>query len=173
MNLARRWLEYCRSHHPYCHVPSIETSRVQLIDCHTKTVVQRFQKDYVALSHVWGSVTLGNVLCLAPKTIRDIIYLTRELGFRYLWVDQYCIDQDNEEARHSQIQQTDAVYRNAVVKIVAARGDNADSGLAGVQLTSRSGQPVLSIGGINLVNSVSHPHHAIAKSVCSTRGWTL
>lgn len=63
---------------------------------------------YVALSHCWGKkqsltterATLrarrqGFSLSVLPKTFRDAIYVTRELGIRFIWIDSICIIQDD------------------------------------------------------------------------------
>jgi hypothetical protein len=65
--------------------------------------------DYIALSHCWGSAqTLtttttnleerqnGIVWQALPKTFRDAIRVTRELGFDYIWIDSLCILQDSQ-----------------------------------------------------------------------------
>jgi hypothetical protein len=65
---------------------------------------------YVALSYRWGdaNMTLTTNATLSEHlhyidvgtlctTIRDAIHVTREIGFRYLWVDSLCIIQDSEE----------------------------------------------------------------------------
>ena len=39
-----------------------------------------------------------------PTAVKDAIMVTILLGHQVLWVDKYCIDQDNDEIRHIQIQ---------------------------------------------------------------------
>lgn len=67
---------------------------LNLIDCTTRKVVAAPAVcQYVALSYVWGSnqsagedfTSLEN----APQTIEQSMFVTRELGFRFLWVDRY------------------------------------------------------------------------------------
>jgi hypothetical protein len=38
-----------------------------------------------------------------PPTIEDAISGSLELGFKYLWIDRYCIDQDNDQEVAHQI----------------------------------------------------------------------
>jgi hypothetical protein len=57
-----------------------------------------------------------------PDTIEDAITVTRNLGFQYLWIDRYCIDQQNEKEASAQIRQMDLVYKNAEITIIAAAG---------------------------------------------------
>jgi hypothetical protein len=53
---------------------------------------------YLTLSYCWGkhtaeATTRDKTLPLPrlPPTIEDAILATKGLGFRYLWVDRYCI----------------------------------------------------------------------------------
>jgi hypothetical protein len=71
---------------------------------------------YLALSYVWGSqkaraVHTGEKLSSLPQTIEDAIIVTLKLGFQYLWVDMYCIKQDNQNHVGDQIRHMDLVYR--------------------------------------------------------------
>lgn len=66
---------------------------------------------YAALSHRWGN--RETTACTTTKTIdswtsiipmdslsqlfRDAIFVTRRLGFLYLWIDSLCILQDSRE----------------------------------------------------------------------------
>jgi len=103
-------------------------------------------EEYVALSYVWGST--NNVLTTTanfekfsterafegmdlPKTIRDAIDLTRNLGLSYIWTDSLCIVQDDEGVKEVLISNMDCVYGHASLTIVAATGDNAQAGLPG------------------------------------------
>jgi hypothetical protein len=92
---------------------------------------------YLALSYVWGNqkpsvVQIGEKLPSLPRTIQDAITATLKLGFRYLWVDMYCIKQDNLNHVGDQIRHMDLVYRRAQATIIAAAGENPDFGLPGV-----------------------------------------
>ncbi|PVH86905.1 HET-domain-containing protein, partial [Cadophora sp. DSE1049] len=64
---------------------------------------------YVALSHCWGGETPLKTTTasleqhcrslpvrLISKTFLDAMTVTRELGFRYLWIDSLCIVQDSK-----------------------------------------------------------------------------
>jgi hypothetical protein len=173
LDAAREWMDYCRHNHPHCQVRSGSTIGLQLIDCNTQLVVRASAVEYLALSYVWGSVQHHQTAATFPKTIMDAVCLTKALGFRYLWVDQYCIDQNSKEEKHNQIQQMDLIYQNAFLTIVAASGSDSNSGIAGVQGTLRKRQPIQSVGYCTLINTLARPHHTISKSIWSTRGWTL
>lgn len=103
---------------------------------------------YLTLSYVWGEeriphqTTLSNVSVYAesgisevslPQTLRDAIYVTRSLGFRYLWVDSLCIIQDSEQDKLSEIGRMHTIYRNAFLTIVAASAGNVNDGFLQVR----------------------------------------
>ncbi|EGS22280.1 monooxygenase-like protein [Thermochaetoides thermophila DSM 1495] len=112
---------------------------------------------YVALSYVWGPYKVlkaekSNIYVLKmpgaffnkpeirdhlPKTIRDAMVVTKEIGLRYLWVDSFCILQGDEEETPMQLRSMNLIYAGAYLVIIAAGGDNANAGIAGVQPGSR------------------------------------
>jgi hypothetical protein len=91
--------------------------------------------EYSALSYVWGvSTDSTNYMCLpqptkpvspatenhvnpastaiqrqmpekVPRVVYDAVIVTKRLGVRYLWIDRYCIDQQDASIKHQQIQQ--------------------------------------------------------------------
>src|ERR1700733_14299861 len=63
-----------------------------------------------------------------PRTIVDAIYVTRELGLRYFWVDVLCIIQDSNEDRAKEINQTAHIYQQAYVTIAAASAEAVGEG---------------------------------------------
>jgi hypothetical protein len=92
----------------------------RLIDCDTLRLIEteqietgsnEFSAPYLILSHCWGTetnlkTTLANYkdMCSSikleelPATIRDAIFLTKELGFWYIWVDSFCIIQSDKQS---------------------------------------------------------------------------
>ncbi|KAJ4307659.1 hypothetical protein N0V84_012576 [Fusarium piperis] len=138
--LASRWLQKCRAHHDgSCRPPTNVNTEIILIDCincEIKTLDMSYP--YIALSYVWGDVVptpLINGVRVPPTTsavILDAIEVTKALGFRYLWADQYCINQTDPVVKMRQINQMDQVYGQAELTIVAACGDSAAYGLPGV-----------------------------------------
>jgi hypothetical protein len=117
---------------------------------------------YAALSYVWGrrkffttlssnvkdleephSLSKPEYLAQIPLTIKDAIHVTREIGIRYLWVDNLCIVQDDLDLKVKTIKTMDLVYSAADLVIVAAGSVNAFAGIAGVHVGSRgSRQPI-------------------------------
>ena len=111
-SLVLSWLQYCsRNHTKLCSKNGPLVSGLKLIDCESLVVENaRFYDVYVALSYVWGSSNGKNAskevrgdvdntpLPLnLPVVILDAIKVTKLLGYRYLWVDKFCIDQNDPE----------------------------------------------------------------------------
>ncbi|KAJ9641894.1 hypothetical protein H2201_003718 [Coniosporium apollinis] len=106
-----------------------------------------------------------------PDTIEDAITVTQKLGFRYLWIDRYCINQKSEEA-HTQIRQMDLIYRNSGITIIAIAGETPSYGLPGVGRRNRTYQPRARVGKHLLVSALQDSWITIEGSLWSTRGWT-
>ena len=178
-------VKYCAKHHrKLCNTPRPRPQALKLIDCHSLSIVMASPSHkYVALSYVWASTAplelnftalskdTSNVPSGPPSLIRDAISVTQALGYRYLWVDQICIDQNNSTEKHDQINQMDLVYQNSEITIIAAT-ENGCSGLPGINATPRTSQPKTRVGGITIVSTMGDPREFIHETKWSTRGWT-
>ncbi|KAI8651984.1 HET domain-containing protein [Fusarium sp. Ph1] len=182
-NIIKNWLRYCKSQHAKtctsvrnkAELNSI--SSLKFIDCETSTIVAANGMSYVALSYLWGGGA-NNIASFVtslpsdmPKTIKDAMTATRALGFRYLWVDRYCINQTSQEEVLEQVHKMDLIYNHAELTIIAAAGQNANHGLPGVS-PRQVGQPSAKIGRHFLVSSMGDPRLAIEQSAWNQRGWT-
>lgn len=107
-----------------------------------------------------------------PTVISDAMLVTISLGFSYLWVDRYCIDQTNSD-KYKQINQMDSIYQRAELTIITAAGEDPSYGLPGVSLRARQRQLACSAGDIDIISTMQHPHNAIKTSAWYTRGWTF
>lgn len=197
MNLVGEWLTLCRSTHSRC--KDVNTCRIPghlVIDCTTYHVVPLpFKHDasnqvenYVTLSYLWGTAEAtggsvvqsincdgGSSLALPtqiPLVISDAMRVVKQLGYRYLWVDRYCIPQEDGAAKHIQILNMGRIYSNSILTIIAAAGDGPDYGLPGV-----SSRPRLAQVGVKINDEISlvlyePPKDHIASSKWNTRGWT-
>ncbi|KAH8730392.1 heterokaryon incompatibility protein-domain-containing protein, partial [Phaeosphaeriaceae sp. PMI808] len=102
---------------------------------------------YVILSYCWGKhpVTLinsrttsknlperlvGFPLSRLPKTARDAVEETREHSLRYLWIDAYCLEQDQDEdiIETEVVHRTPGYYAKAAFVISAATAAHSDDG---------------------------------------------
>jgi hypothetical protein len=106
-----------------------------------------------------------------PRTVRDAIRVTRKLGYRHLWVDEYCIDQNDDNHRNDQIERMDQIYRGADLTIVAAAGEDKWHGLPGVGDTKRKGRKVVSVGDVVVFSNGPEPDIQAKRSRWFTRAW--
>lgn len=177
--VVQEWIEFCMTkHHEEC---GLERPRrvpyLKLIDCETRRIVPAEDFSYICLSYVWGQTLDDNthlsvLPCGLPTTIEDAITVTLKLGMRYLWVDRYCIDQQNKVEVLHQLKVMDLIYQNAELTIVAAAGEDPWYGLPGVSSRPRDSQLFRKIWGILFVPPVSSPVEFIEDSTWNTRGWT-
>ncbi|KAJ7241036.1 heterokaryon incompatibility protein-domain-containing protein, partial [Mycena haematopus] len=98
---------------------------------------------FAALSYVWGvpdqphKTTTANIekyveegieFDLIPTTIADAIRVTQRLGIPYLWVDAYCIIQDDDNDKSQEISQMKNIFGNSYLTIVAASASKVTDG---------------------------------------------
>lgn len=178
--VAEEWLTNCTEFHSEggCRPPPQIPFEKILIDCTTRQIYRCSDTEsYAALSYVWGGIAQppmrdGKVPLNASAVVNDAITVTREIGFRYIWIDQYCIDQTNHSAKKVQISNMDLIYNQAQVTIVAACGSDASHGLAGVS-KSRSEKVDWKRETIPPAAVLGAAVEKIRGSVWSTRGWTF
>ncbi|KAI0973761.1 hypothetical protein F4678DRAFT_470972 [Xylaria arbuscula] len=134
---ARAWIDNCQRHHPSC--GKDDTSAVlptRLIDVGDESIEPRLCigngecAAYLALSYCRSTsndivTTKGSLqnhmeaikLSSLPPTLHDAILATRQLGFRFLWVDE-------RETQHA-----GAVYANATMTLSAHDSEDLQGGL--------------------------------------------
>ena len=212
--IARRWLDYCQSRHRggNCQattdniLPANYVRGLKLIDCYTRAIVAAPPgAPYVTLSYVWGSAAAkesvtgdlksdpqqqqkvsssGGALIGLSAVISDAIEATRMLGYDYLWVDRYCIDQTDPREVHSMVGKMDLIYSGSEVTIVAAAGRDESAGLPGMPGNSTPRQSYQRQHQINvsfrdtglrltILSCLPHPHYTVKQSKWISRGWTL
>lgn len=150
---------------------------------------------YVALSYVWGGKSADSILqarranirdlCRPgafaearyqlPKTVRDAVALTKELGVRYLWVDSVCIVQDDDyEVNQARLRAMGSVYACAYLTIVALSSEHADAGIPRVSSPSALRTGVISLPSQTLIQASHTASRIDSISTCwNTRGWTF
>ncbi|KAK8121909.1 hypothetical protein PG984_010579 [Apiospora sp. TS-2023a] len=158
IELAKQWIRQCEVEHK-CGIndlpqtlPSMvldvsDQHKVKLIRAPTK--IER----YITLSYCWGKTSQAVMLNkksmsdltsgISPHqldaTIRDSIGITRELGFRFLWIDALCIPQDNSEFKAKELGKMGSIYRNATFTIVASAAKDVRAGFLGRRVTTIDG----------------------------------
>ncbi|KAK8859718.1 Vegetative incompatibility protein HET-E-1 [Apiospora arundinis] len=186
LDTAKAWLNCCAEHHQsLCGSGTEPVCAIQLIDCTTHSIVRGEPGVlYVALSYVWaktksacGPIRTADGRKRLPEklssVVQDAIEVTKALGYRYLWIDKFCIDQDDAGLKHEQIQQMGTIYQNAELTIIAAAGMDETHGLPGVGGKARPCQQILRHQGVTVIWARRDPQSLIASSHWSTRGWTF
>ncbi|KAI1372495.1 heterokaryon incompatibility protein-domain-containing protein [Hypoxylon crocopeplum] len=184
--IVQEWLRCCETHHANCILGRRPQPTLNLIDCTNQEVIScsshasSFAPNYVALSYVWGKHNDVSKVAMKgfrlpqplPRVIEDFVDVVVTLGFRYAWVDKYCVDQKDNMKKHEQIMHMDSVYQNATLTIIAAAGPDETFGLPGVSKVRSSRQVFFQGDNFTLLSTLPSPHDAIAKSRWATRGWT-
>lgn len=156
MNTVASWIDRCKAQHGEgCARGSVDISPLSnatlghllVIDVE-KLRLCKLPRDaqYAALSYVWGrdakpvmsrktniaEFCEQNGLAIElPRTIQEAIDVTQAVGLKFLWVDSLCIQQDNLYTKEILISKMDTIYGDAIITLVAATGNNANSGLSG------------------------------------------
>ncbi len=97
--------------------------------------------DYLTLSYCWGKTemvrttteTLSDYrksipLDVVAKTIRDALVITKELGYRYIWIDSLCIIQDSPDDWDKESGRMAILYRHSALTIAASGARSASEG---------------------------------------------
>jgi hypothetical protein len=149
MNAARSWLYECASGHRGCPAYTKPRLPTRVIDVGSSRNVslKLFSSGveqcdhYVALSYCWGGpqpllTTRANVDSFSseipqeqlPRTLADAVNVTRQLGFKYLWIDALCIIQDDQADKAIEIEKMGSIYKNSSLTIVASSSKSASEG---------------------------------------------
>jgi hypothetical protein len=150
LDLAKSWFERCtRSHGAACvlpadvalptrliHIPSDDPSQLKL--CLTRGM----RGHYVTLSYSWGkgnsfkttsdsidTLRSGFPTAELPKTIQDAVAIANKMGFKWIWVDQLCILQDNVDDWSRESSRMAQVYSNSAFTICADAASSTDEGI--------------------------------------------
>jgi hypothetical protein len=149
----KTWLSDCRDHHPRCkdRVPDPQLpTRVLDLDNAQDGWVRLIEPNgspgqYVCLSYCWGRLpkdvlftttkatyaerTTRIEVSRLPRTLRETVLATVNLGIQYLWIDSICIVQDDRGDWEREAAQMASIYENASLTIAAAAAPDANQGL--------------------------------------------
>lgn len=161
-----------------------KSSPLAVIDCQSREDVEiPAGTEYVTLSYVWGSggaalesdCAAGTSSRMLPLTVEDSLLVCLKLGYRYLWVDRYCIPQTDPTERHRLLQKMDEIYANSTLTIVACAGKDPHHGLPGVT-RPRAGLPGILIKyplyEASWYLQALPMAEDIDQSIWASRGWT-
>ncbi|KAM3067281.1 hypothetical protein ACMFMF_009779 [Clarireedia jacksonii] len=177
--VIKGFLSYCQENHKLCATMiTIPIVDLQVIDCKSGQIVSLpGEEAYIALSYVWGSTKVDatdpkeSLLSRAPKTITDTMALAIQLGISYIWVDRYCIPQDDEHRKRVLISKMGLIYSCATLTVIAAAGEDPEYGLPGVGTTKRKHATTIQVGSKRFAIS-RDVRRELAASKWNSRGWT-
>lgn len=181
-------LKELKRSHPTKEVPSFRCIDVEQ-NC---VVILPSGCRYAALSYVWGqkkffatlttnvkdleepqSLSKPEYLDQIPPTIKDAIHVTKEIGFKYLWVDNLCIVQNDPVLKAKTIKTMDLVYSAADLVIVAAGSVDAYAGISGCHTGTRGPrQPIEELAPGFRLAFKERWQDGIENAAYYTRAWT-
>jgi hypothetical protein len=145
---------------------------------------------YCALSYCWGGeqhikstkASLSTWMESIPwddlpQTLRDAVTVCQKLNIKYLWVDAFCIVQDDQEDKTIEIAQMPNVYYNSTLTIAASRASNVREGFLEVRSEKQFIPKVFTLkyhaNRVNKPGSITLIRAQITPEPLDTRGWTL
>lgn len=193
--LLRAWLRTCDNTKTHsCH-PALEgTLPTRVLDVGTAgspnvlrlhCSSRKERGRYIALSHRWGpygmfSTIKENLAAFLksiefdelPKTFQDAVFVTRQLGIRFLWIDSLCIVQDDREDWEKQSKLMEDVFQSAYCTIAATKG--SFDGF----LTPRRSRKVVAMksnlgGSYYICETIDDFHSDVEEGELNKRGWVL
>ncbi|OJJ32232.1 hypothetical protein ASPWEDRAFT_95889, partial [Aspergillus wentii DTO 134E9] len=131
------WLQDCVDNHENCRTPSFMPKRLIDVggDSHQDLCLREDmhqETPYIAVSHSWKFSEARKFMTLKDnyesrkqyipwqglsKTFRDVIDICRWPGVRHVWIDTFCIIQDNAEDWADQASQMGCIYEGAYITI--------------------------------------------------------
>ena len=192
IELLKVWMSFCAKSHTRCKniLQDCEAKpSLRLIDVLEQRLVEAtFDKDYVALSYVWGKgrneVLLRGTIeqfqqagSLAiesmPRIVGDVMELVAALGERYLWVDTACIIQDDPSDKQRQLPNMSSIYSHAKLTIIAAVNNAKDPLPRWKQCNHNIGPTPELLNGVPYTTAQPHLTRTLSQTTWAQRGWTF
>lgn len=150
INIIRNWITICTKRHGQnCQWEDISSGArgsgpMYLVDVDAMRIIRAGpESSYVALSYVWGEndfvpkltpvhSSVGTEIDAwelgsgVPLLIVETLELVKNLGKKHLWIDRFCIPQEDGLQKQAQLDLMGSIYNGAWLTIVAA-GDSVRS----------------------------------------------
>ncbi|KAK0651138.1 heterokaryon incompatibility protein-domain-containing protein [Cercophora newfieldiana] len=155
--LLRQWIDDCEENHETCRALLNSKLPHRLLELEGTDAGERIRlvsaealgasrPQYVALSYCWGSsdcfkltsetesaLRVGVSVSGLPPTIQHAISVSRNLGFRYIWVDSLCIIQDSPEDWAKESATMCDVYQGSHVCVASLVSTSSDQGMFAIR----------------------------------------
>ncbi|KAH6895915.1 heterokaryon incompatibility protein-domain-containing protein [Thelonectria olida] len=152
LKLAQIWLNECQNKHPQCKVNHISSKKCPLptrlinVEDSKRPFLQETTAStkgpYIALSYCWGegeqvrtlksnytlrlqSLPMDNL----PRTFADAIQTTKALGYTYIWIDAFCITQDDQDDLGRELPKMGDIYQYAEFTIYSQGAQSSHAGI--------------------------------------------
>lgn len=191
MLLVAEWLRICRSEHDSCHKLNKDFVPTRLIglDAEHPYILDKADTPgsvpYTTLSHCWGNndfATLKSDSLMAFKqeipqeaisvVFEDAFYITRVLGFKYIWIDALCIVQDDVEDWRIETSKVNDIFGNSKLNI-AASGAASGHESCFIQRPAHWRAQVELYGDIREIVPSNLTHRMLKSMPLESRGWAL
>ena len=169
----RNCIDRCVSEHTgFCEpLTGAAASNMSVIDCVTGDVVKYTGGQYAALSYCIGPRGINPARRKRfPAVVADAIVCTKTLGYYYLWVDQYCINQHDKAELDAAIAQMHLIYSQATVTIISL-GESQDIALPGIGRRRTYSQAYLTTNDGSYISTMSSLLASTSRSNWDKRGW--
>jgi hypothetical protein len=104
--------------------------------------------------------------------VEDAIMAVRQLGYRYLWVDSICIDQQNAQDKHGQIALMHQIYHGATATLIVLDSCDANSGIPGIRSARTHSQNWAIFGEHRMLSRLPSLSREVEQSMWAARAWT-
>lgn len=152
LELAHLWLRRCLDQHSHCKInhpvgtktplPTRLINIDELDNPFLEETNAQTKGPYIVLSYAWGDgkrvITTesnyqdhkqGLPVQTLPQTFADAIKVARGLNYRYIWIDAFCIIQDDKQDLSRELPKMGDIYRYAVLTIYGEGSQSAHTGL--------------------------------------------
>jgi len=147
---------------------------------------------YVCLSYTWGDeqplrTTTANIkdhmagiaFDDLPNLFRFVLFVTKNLGIRYIWIDSLCTIQDDRQDWERESACMDRIYGNSILTLAATFSLNATNGIVPLNQERYKSHPVRDVDSnhtaqIYVRNSLHYDENEEkSTSPLRRRGWTF
>ncbi|KAM0512799.1 hypothetical protein ACHAPE_008432 [Trichoderma viride] len=173
--VVKQWISHCIEKHSHAQGSAIPTRLLEIRRDGQEIVLRDSSTETHAFERGVGTQNL-------PRTFQDAIWVFRQLGIRFLWVDSLCILQDDYQDWIAHSNRMIQIYGNATLTIAASRAQDSAEGFLSERLRNYVALPV-EMDGVSgevfafplPIRQVGDPEYGmkLEGEPITTRGWTL